>query len=176
MSGIRETLVRFGDGEYLVGVVSEPTPPAARQRPAFIFLNAGLLHRIGPSRTYVMLARRLAGLGFTGLRFDHGGIGDSCNRRDTLSAEEGEASEVVRAMDFLIGTRGLSSFVLVGLCSGARMALKVGGMDERVTGVVSLDGQTFRTWRFWWHRFRSRRRSVISYLLLRGRGLPRSPG
>ncbi len=142
-----------------------------RLRPTFVFLNAGLVHRVGPSRTYVNLSRRLAEDGFSSLRFDHGGIGDSFNRRDTLSFEEGGAHEVVTAMDYVATECGSSSFVLVGLCSGARMALKVGASDPRVVGVVSLDGQTFRTWRFWVHRYRLRRRSVLGALALRFRAL-----
>lgn len=166
-----EKALQFGERDHLVGVWCSPEESDYRLRPTFVFLNAGLVHRAGPSRIYVQLARRLVEVGFSSLRFDHGGIGDSGNRRDAQSFEEGGAGEVVEAMDHLGTAYGCSSFVLVGLCSGARMALMVGGRDPRVLGAVSLDGQAFRTWRFWVHRYRLRQRSILSALALRFRQL-----
>ena len=154
-----ETPVNFGPGGYLSGIWSGVV--GHEGRPTFLFLNAGLVHRVGPSRTYVMIARELARAGFASLRFDHGGVGDSGSRTDGANFEDGAADEVVQAMDFLETQYGSSSFVLVGLCSGARTALRVGAEDARVAGVVSLDGQRFPTWRFWLHRYKGRRRSLL---------------
>lgn len=165
---MRASTCTFGPREYIAGIWCEPDEALEpRKRPTFIFLNAGLVHRVGPSRAYVDMARELASEGFASLRFDHGGIGDSGNPRNTLPFEVVAAEEVCRAMDYAVSEHGSSSFVLVGLCSGARLALRVGASDARVVGIVSLDGQAFRTWRFWLDRYRSRGRSIGSYLALR---------
>ena len=43
----------------------------------FVFLSAGLLHRVGPHGLHVRLARELAQMGFSSLRVDLAGTGDS---------------------------------------------------------------------------------------------------
>ena len=40
---MRETAVRFGDGEYMVGVLATADAEPERSRPDFVFLNSGLL-------------------------------------------------------------------------------------------------------------------------------------
>ena len=71
--------MRFGPDEQLVGIL---THPEAASSTAVTILNAGVLHRIGPHRLHVLLARRLAELGFHALRLDLGGIGDSVASSD----------------------------------------------------------------------------------------------
>ena len=66
----------FGTSHRLFGVLVKPRVASA-DRPAVIMTNAGTVHRIGPHRLYVDLARELAELGFTVLRMDLSGIGDS---------------------------------------------------------------------------------------------------
>jgi len=167
-AGLREHALQFGDRKYLLGVVSEPPPETrAPARPAFVFLNAGMLHHVGPSRTYVSIARNLAVRGFYSLRFDLGGLGDSGNRRDTSSFLEGAAREVVTAMDALQEEHGCSTFVLAGLCSGARLAVNVAAADPRVVGLVALDGYMFPTWKSWVNRFRLRRSSILGFITFR---------
>ena len=49
----REKAVRFGSSASLVGVVTEAaTGTAAADRPAFLFLNSGILHRVGSCRMH----------------------------------------------------------------------------------------------------------------------------
>jgi len=47
-------------------------------------------------------------------------------------------------------------FVPVGLCSGADLAFEVAVRDPRVTGMVSIDGNVFRTRRFWIRHYATR--------------------
>ncbi len=143
----KERTFTFGDGATMVAITTEPsgtTPPDAT-RPAVLVLNAGIVHRIGPSRNGVELARALAREGFLVMRFDLSGIGDSESRRDDLSMEEHAALDVRQAMDHLRTTRGFERFVLVGLCSGADNAFRVAGRDPAVVGAVLLDGYGYRT-------------------------------
>ena len=61
---MREEVLLFGRTRALVGIITDP-PHAARRQPlpAVILVNVGLVHRVGPNRLYVKLARSLAALG-----------------------------------------------------------------------------------------------------------------
>lgn len=143
---MRERALLFGESATLVGILTEPDPAARRpDAPAVLFLNSGIIHRVGASRLYVRMARRLAEEGFTSLRFDYSGIGDSEARRDALPFRESAAIETREAMDHLGRITGATRFVLGGLCSGADMAYFVGVDDERVVGLVQLDPFAYRT-------------------------------
>jgi pimeloyl-ACP methyl ester carboxylesterase len=134
--------ILFGPTHSLVGVVTDPPPPdCGRRLPGFLFLNAGLVHRVGPNRLYVMAARRLAASGFHGLRFDFSGIGDSPARADHLPFQKSAEAEVRIGMDWLSKARRVDRFVLTGLCSGATFALQAACDDPRVVGVILINFQ-----------------------------------
>jgi pimeloyl-ACP methyl ester carboxylesterase len=160
---IKEKVVRFGSAASLVGILSEPEVTGDVPRPAFIVLNAGVLHRVGPARLHVALARKLAGAGFAALRLDFSGIGDSEPSRDTASFDTRCVLEVQEAMDYLTRTRGVDRFVLFGLCSGADAAFAVARKDGRVAGHVSLDGFAYRTFGYYVHYYRPRVLNVSSW-------------
>ena len=93
-----ERAVAFGKSA-LSGIV---TPASGTpQRTGVVFLGAGILHRVGPNRMHVTLARALAAAGLPGLRFDFSGIGESdvCPGQD--SYEERTRDETQAAMDAL---------------------------------------------------------------------------
>jgi pimeloyl-ACP methyl ester carboxylesterase len=143
---MRERALRFGETATLVGILTQPDPEERRRgAPAVVFLNSGILHHVGASRVYVQMARRLAGHGYTSLRFDFSGIGDSEPRRDSLSFEESAIVEAREAMDYLSAVAETSNFVLAGLCSGADMSYFTALQDERVVGVAQLDAFVYRT-------------------------------
>lgn len=154
---MKEKVLRFGRSAALVGVLAEPTRAASGQdRPAVILLNSGILHRVGACRLHVKLARRLATDGYSVLRFDFSGMGDSEPRKDSLRFEESAVIETREAMDHLAASRGCSRFVLVGLCSGADMAHEVARADRRVVGLGMLDAWAYRTWGFLLHHYGAR--------------------
>jgi alpha-beta hydrolase superfamily lysophospholipase len=142
---MREHAALVGTHRGLVTIVTDPprTGGAKATGLAAIFLNAGVIHRVGPSRLYVQLARELAADGWVAARFDHSGIGDSPVRRDGLPFEECAISEVREVMDSLQQTRGIERFVLIGLCSGAVTAFEAAGVDQRVVGAVLINPQGF---------------------------------
>ena len=72
---MNERTLTFDRVSRMVGILTEPDADFDPGRPCFVLLNAGLVHRVGPGRTSVQLARRLADLGFASLRFDHTGKG-----------------------------------------------------------------------------------------------------
>lgn len=132
-----EQAVLIGNQAPLVGIVTPPEKKDAGGT-AFLLLNAGIVHRVGPNRLYVTLARQLSRAGCTVLRFDHSGIGDSGPRKDDIPFEQAAVSEVQDAMDWLAREKGSTRFVLVGLCSGALTAFRAACRDPRVSGLVLL--------------------------------------
>ncbi|MEP6918048.1 MAG: alpha/beta fold hydrolase [Acidobacteriota bacterium] len=143
-----ERAVAIGADRGLVGILSEPEDAASGGRPAVIMLNAGLIHRVGPNRLHVRLARRLEAAGFVAVRLDLSGRGDSEPRRDGLSFVESGMLETAETMTYLESTKGIRRFVLVGICSGAFTAGQVAYGDRRVVGAVIIEGAAFPTRRF----------------------------
>ncbi len=134
-----------------------------------MFLNAGMLHRVGPNRLHVRLARDFARRGFASLRFDRSGVGDSPPRTDGLPLQQAALAEVRDALDFLAAERGATSFILVGLCSGADLAFRAALADERIGGAILIDGLPYRSLRSRLHHLASRlmRRGVWRKLFAR---------
>lgn len=143
---MRERALKFGKTASLAGVLTEPTGGTTDpERPGVLFLNSGILHHTGASRLYVKAARALAEDGFTCLRFDFSGVGDSEPRKDTLPFAKAAVVEGREAMDFLQEGRGFKRFILMGLCSGADMAYHIALADERVVGLAKIDAWAYRT-------------------------------
>lgn len=140
---MRESALHFGRWRTLAGVVTEGD--GTRDVPAVLFLNSGLLHKVGPNRLHVNLARRLAGAGVVSLRFDLSGIGDSGPRRDGMGRDESMVSETQEAMDSLSASHGIDRFVLFGICTGADQAVRAALADPRVVGAVLVDGYAYQT-------------------------------
>jgi pimeloyl-ACP methyl ester carboxylesterase len=141
---VKERPVTFGAMKSLSGILTEPAGSGAGQ-PAVLLLNAGLLHRVGPNRFYVTLARQLAAAGLPVLRFDYSGLGESEPRRDELSLEQSMLAEGIEAMDFLAASGVADRFVPMGLCAGAENAQRLAHEDARVAGAVLIDGYAYRT-------------------------------
>jgi pimeloyl-ACP methyl ester carboxylesterase len=157
---VRERIVTIGADASVVAIATEittataegPAPPGAT--PTVIFLNAGVLHRVGPHRLHVTLARLLADCGFSSLRIDLSGIGDSRPLPGILTFRESSVADARAAMDQLSATTGAARFILFGLCSGAENALATAREDDRVVGLVLLDPPCYPT-------LRSRLRKLI---------------
>jgi hypothetical protein len=134
-------------------IVAEPE--GDRRRFGVILLNSGLLHRVGPSRLYVQLSRRLAALGFVTARIDVSGKGDTPRRRE-VTAEQSLLQDYDDVSSSLESRFGLQRFILIGLCSGADDAYAVASSRENVAGLVLLDGYAARTVRFYFRHYGSR--------------------
>ena len=139
---MREEVLLMGEPNVLVGIVT--IPDGANQGddlPALLLLNSGILHRVGPNRLYVKMARRLAREGFLTLRFDLSGIGDSDPRDDNRPLHARWTAEVQEAMDSLQETYGAQRFGLMGICLGATLSFKAACEDPRVVGAVLVNPQ-----------------------------------
>lgn len=152
-----EEAARFGRHGSLVGVVTEPIGSVGADRPDVVFLNSGIIHRVGANRIYVRLARALARRGVRCLRFDLSGIGDSALPDEATGVPLAEVvrADIDDALAFL-EERGATRFVLAGLCSGADHALEVMADDERVVGGVLMDPFAFHTSGYYVRYFGSR--------------------
>ena len=102
-----------------------------------ILLNAGLQYRVGPHRIYVKTARRLSQLGVSALRLDFPGIGDSEGVVKDIHFDLFDTEDTLRAIDYLTQEEGIEKVVLLGICAGARNALKTAANDLRVDSIIS---------------------------------------
>lgn len=134
----------FGPDNTLFGIVTQTSKPR-ENAPAILLVTGGLLHHIGPYRLYVHIARKLADLGFTVMRIDLGGIGDSGHGASDIPVSERSNHELGHAMDYMQQSYSIDSFVSMGLCSGADDSLKIAVNDNRIRGCLFLDGPGYRT-------------------------------
>ena len=139
---LREEVLRAGADRSLVGILSKPTT-GANERCGVLLLNAGLVHRVGPARLWVQLARRLCERGHAVLRLDFSGVGDSPQGAQVARFEHSAPLEARAAMDALAESCGVRRFALIGLCSGAEIAFKTALADPRVCVLVLVNPPRF---------------------------------
>lgn len=140
----------FGKYDHLVGVanIAQATTKKSTEQVAMILITAGMLHNVGPFRLYVDIANSLETQGISSLRFDISGIGESLGVGSSGKSIERAASEASEAMDYLSENHGIKKFVVFGLCSGADDSVQTALNDERVIGVITLDGLGYKTPKF----------------------------
>jgi len=137
---LTEEPLQFGEGGRLFGILTTPSDPRrnAQELPVFVFLTAGLLHRVGPYRLHVRLGRELAQMGFSSLRVDLAGMGDS-PPHPGLTYRESIAADFAEILSVLESRLGRPPLVLAGLCTGADNATSLALREPRVVGMVLLD-------------------------------------
>ncbi len=162
---LTEQALLLGSRKSLVGVITQAATAARRpDAPFVVILNAGIIHRVGPNRMNVTLARVLAAHGFSVLRFDLSGLGDSEMRADGLAPLEASLADIREVLDMLQTTRNVQRVVLVGLCSGADHSVIYAGTDPRVAGVVLLDPSIPRTVGYYLRHYSRRVMSLRTWL------------
>ena len=165
-----EQAVLFGGRTSLVGIVTRAASAASADRPAIVILNTGIIHRVGHHRMFVTMSRALGAVGYTVLRFDFSGIGDSDPRDDGLSLVDACMAEIKEALDWLEREGKASRMILVGLCSGADHAVLYGHTDPRIVGLVLMDPSIPPTLRYYMHYIGQRLSQVRSWFnVLSGR-------
>lgn len=190
---MRERAVSFGRDNSLIGVLTQPDDFDPDDG-VLLWMDAAMEHRIGPHRLYVDLSRYLAEQGVASFRFDFPGVGDSeyaTERRSVrpdsksrlASAVEslatrpdgqperrrGYPSQVVAsidAMNYLRDHFDCNQFTLAGICAGADYAHAAAVADDRVNGVIMLDGFGYRTTKYYWHYYWPRLRNPRRWLNL----------
>jgi Serine aminopeptidase, S33 len=166
---VKERVAQFGPGQVLIGIETASAPSENHPaRPTWVFPNAGIVHRVGPHRLTVNLARRIALAGFPALRFDLSGLGDS-RPRSAATFEQAAVQDIRDAMDHLEQTTQASRFVLCGLCSGADNSVRAALADPRVAAIALLDPYAYRTIGFHLRRLVRRMGSLASWKTLAAR-------
>ncbi len=134
-------------GNRLFGILESPPNSEDRHQDiAILILSPGTKMRVGPHRMYRKLSQQLVNSGYTVLRFDFYGLGDSegeIGERDMLnvynSIQDGRyIHDTLDAMDWFQEQYGFSQFMLAGLCGGALTGLLSGCDDSRVKGLIAL--------------------------------------
>lgn len=141
-----ERTCAFGDGGNLVGTFCVPEEGVPRADLGLVLFNAGFLHRVGPHRINVRMARALAKRGIASLRFDLAGQGDSeaPGRREY---RQGAVADLAAAMSELGREAGVTRFVLFGFCSGGFHSYDAAQADDRIAGILLYDAFAYRTLR-----------------------------
>ncbi|MEO1274548.1 MAG: hypothetical protein AAFV96_03875 [Pseudomonadota bacterium] len=132
-----EQILRFDEGGRLVGMLRAPVEPPAPEVPALILMNAGIIHRIGPRRLNVKLARALDPL--PSLRVDLSGLGDSGTGTPGLDYQSQTFHDLKRSIEALFQALGERPVIVIGLCSGADNAYRLAVDEPRIAGMVALD-------------------------------------
>lgn len=134
---VEEALAFTCERERLWGIISRPAADVAASNTAVLIVVGGPQYRVGSHRQFVLLARRLAREGYTVLRFDYRGMGDS---EGALSTFEGTGADIAAAIDALCHVCPTEQRVVVwGLCDAATAALMFATSDPRVAGIVAAN-------------------------------------
>ncbi len=145
IDSIVESPVYFGADSHLFGIVARPKGKARKQT-GIVVVNSGSVARVGPNRLYVLLAREWAALGYTVLRMDLGGIGDS---RSPDGGQENHPYPKFALADIEEGVAALRSCgierVVIGggLCSGAHASFHAGLSIQDVDGLIMINPIVF---------------------------------
>ena len=130
------------DGGSSFGLLTRAS--GAARDTTVVLLNAGLIHRVGPFRLHVRLARELAENGFHVLRLDLPGIGDGYS-----GSHANNDSFIGEAFDEVQAATGSRDFVIGGICSAADQGWRCAVSDQRVSGLLLLDGMAEKN--LWFH-------------------------
>ncbi len=138
---MKESSLAFGWNSGLIGTITLPEVVAGDI--GVILLNAGTIHRVGPHRINVRLARRLAERGIASIRFDLAGHGDSARLTGDHSFQEQAVVDIRAAMDALAAVAGTERMAIFGICSGAYHGYAAALRDERVAGLLMFDAYRY---------------------------------
>ena len=118
---IRERAVILdSNGESLVAIVTEPSVRPPGPSKGIVYLTRPRAHR---NRMWVDAARAMAARGYTGIRFDYHGEGDSTGTPRYLDPEAPYAGDATAAVRFLTERAGVERVGILGSCFDGRTAL-----------------------------------------------------
>jgi pimeloyl-ACP methyl ester carboxylesterase len=124
-AGAEEVVILPAESDSLVGVLTAPV--ASPNGRAVVLCPGGWFGTAtNRNRVFVRMARRLAGEGFTVLRFDWHGVGESAGTIERYELDDPFVDDVAAATGYL-AERGFTDVTLVGVCFGARAAFGAAG-------------------------------------------------
>jgi len=158
---MNESTVVFGEHKHLLGTLTQPALHEAHPaRVGCVLMCAGVIHRIGPHRMNVKLARALADIGLPSVRMDLAAVGDSRSPPTDTAYDEQAVTDLRATIDLLEQQAQVSHVLMAGLCSGAIYSFMTALKDERVTGLYMIDGYAYPTPRTKRERFLQRARQL----------------
>ncbi|WP_188937873.1 serine aminopeptidase domain-containing protein [Puia dinghuensis] len=137
---VNDEIVNFGENRSICGIFTPSLGKVLNDKFCVIFLNAGLIHKVGPNQIYKKLAANFSRNGYAAFRLDFSGLGDSGSYNGTMSKSNRQTAEVGMAMNWLQENKDINQFILSGMCSGAKVAWKASLDDRRVIGLCLIDG------------------------------------
>ena len=121
----------------LWGILTRPPSGPPDALTAVVIAVGGPQYRVGSHRQFVLLARRLAEHGFTSLRFDSRGMGDSAGEMRDF---ESTGPDLHAAIDALRRACPAARQVVVwGLCDAASAAMMYAVSHADVIGIVAAN-------------------------------------
>ena len=122
--------------ESMVGILAKPEAPLPV---GVVVIVGGPQYRAGSHRQFVLLSRWLACNGFTVLRFDYRGMGDSAGEWRDFEAVNADIGATVDALQRVC--LEVRRIVLWGLCDGASAALLYcdASADRRISGLCLVN-------------------------------------
>jgi len=139
IGSVTERVVRLGT-ERLVGI---QTDAVGARRATIVWCNSGSEPHVGPGRAWVDYARALAESGYTSIRLDFSGWGESPD----LGHAPGRpydahcVDEIASVVDDL-RAGGHARIVVAGLCAGAWVALRA-AVTHHLDGVIAINPQLY---------------------------------
>ena len=129
-----ERLVQFGQNGALNGVLR--SSPCGDDATGVLLFNAGVIHRIGPHRLNVKIARSIDA---PSLRFDLSGQGESAPAGAGLGYEQQASADIADAIDIMQSECAVRDITIIGICSGADHAMRAAVLDDRIGALVLID-------------------------------------
>ena len=102
-----------------------------------LIVVGGPQYRVGSHRQFVQLARALAENGYSTMRFDYTGMGDSYGSKASFDQVDLDIKTAIDA--FFKEQPHIERLVIWGLCDAASAALIYAHQDDRVSGLVLLN-------------------------------------
>lgn len=177
---MNERTLQFGPARGLLGTLCTPGTGsnAMGGEAGLLLLNAGVVHRVGPHRINVRLAREAAALGVPSLRFDLSGRGDSSAAVAGLPYDEQAAADIGQAVATLCRYGRCDRVMLFGICSGADDGLSAALVHPRIQSLVMFDPPVYPDlrWRMRFYAGKLRKfglRGGVTHLIARRRLLAR---
>jgi pimeloyl-ACP methyl ester carboxylesterase len=119
-------------GLTLRGLLHRPDRPRDL---GVLFLHGWSGNRLGPHRLFVHQARRLAAMGVFSLRFDFRGRGESEGETFSTSLED-MVTDTLCGLEAFQRETGLRRIVLVGICSGCKVAIGAAAQRPDLAGLA----------------------------------------
>jgi alpha-beta hydrolase superfamily lysophospholipase len=138
-----EETIRIADRYF--AVVSRPAGDAPVRRVAIVFANTGTMTRIGSARLHVSLARYWAAMGFTVVRVDLAGCGDTIDDDPETETNPVAPVRIDELHEVLTWVRQWTGMRLVvgGLCSGSYNAFQVATRGLEIDDLFLANPATF---------------------------------